>query len=149
MRRAVLLRSVQRVLGDGAGVRDAAYVWTRHRWSIPFAAMVFAGIALVAPIADIEDWPTRIVLGLAGVAVAVNASTTYRVLAETDDGIVLLKASRIRQVATGVEQKLPANTDLKPVGGTIIATDWLVGNQEYTAPRSSEQAMQRMAASRP
>ena len=146
MRRAVLLRSVQRVLGENVNVRDAAYAWSRHRWVVPFGVAVFAAIALLAPVAGIEDWPTRIVLGLAGVGVAVMATTDYWVVAETDMGIRVLKASRIRQVAVADGEAVPRGSVMEPVGGTIIAADWQVGSHRYTVPRSSEQAMERMAA---
>ncbi|MGB8359932.1 MAG: hypothetical protein WCE80_00865 [Acidimicrobiia bacterium] len=146
MRRAVLLRSVQRILGEDVTVRDAAYAWSRHRWVAPFGAAVFAAIVFLAPVADIEDWPTRIVLGLAGVGVAVMATTDYRVVAETDRGIRVLKASRIRQVAIADGEGVPQGAVMEPIGGTIIAADWQVGSHRYTVPRSSEQAMERMAA---
>lgn len=148
MRRAVLLRSVQRVLGEQVDVRDAAYVWSRHRWIVPFATVIFVVIAIAAPVAGIDNWPTRIVLGMAGVGVAFMATTNYRVVAETRSGIVVLKASRIRQVAVALEENLKRDTLLQPVGGTILATDWQVGRHIFTVPRSSEQAMERMAEGR-
>lgn len=145
MRRAVLLRSVRDALGGDVEVRDAAYMWNRHRWVVYFATMVFAGLVWLAPIAGVDDWPTRLVIGLAGLGVAVNASSNYRVVAETEQGIVILPASRIRQVATGQPKKLARNVELAPVGGTLLATDWRVGDAVYTVARSSEQAMERMA----
>lgn len=148
MRRAVLLRSVQQVLGEVVTVRDAAYVWSRHRWLVPFVTVVFAAIVLLAPVAGLQDWPTRIVLGLAGVAVGVMSTTDYRVLAETDSGMVILKASRIRQVAIELLERLASDVVLEPLGGTFLTTDWQVGDHRYTAPPSSDQAMQRMAARR-
>lgn len=148
MRRAVLLRSVQRVLGDADKVRDAAYAWNRHRWIAIYSTAVFAAIVLLAPIGGIEQWPTRIVLGLAAVGVAVMATTEYHVVAETDTSLYVLKASRIRQVAIEVDERVETDAAFEPVGGTIIATDWQVGNHVYTVPKSSEQAMQRMAVGR-
>lgn len=148
MRRAVLLRSVRGVLGEHVPVRDAAYMWNRHRWFFPYAAVVLAVLVWLAPIAGVDDWPTRIVIGLAGAAIAVNASSSYRVLAETDEGTFLLRASRIRQVATGEPERLSSNASLEPVGGTLLATDWRVGEDVYTVARSSEQAMERMAGRR-
>lgn len=148
MRRAVLLRSVQRVLGDGITVKDAAFAWSRHRWITPFGTLVFGAIVFLAPIGGIDDWPTRLVLGLAGVGVAVMATTNYRVVADTDAGMYLLKGSRIRQVAIAGGDRVDEHAELKPVGGTMIATDWKVGEHVFTVPRSSEQAMQRMAVGR-
>ena len=137
-----------RVLGDQVVVREAAYVWRRHKWMMPYAATVFAAVTLLAPIGGIEDWPTRIAIGAAAVAVAVTATTDYSVVAQVDDSIVLLKASKIRQVATGLQDYLPVDVELAPVGGTLLATDWQVGKHRYTVPRSSDQAMNRIAATR-
>lgn len=123
-------------------------MWNRHRWFMAYAMVVLAALVWLAPIAGIEDWATRIVIGLAGSAIAVNASSSYRVLADTDEGLFLLRASRIRQVAVGESEKLPSNTILEPVGGTMLATDWRVGDGVYTVARSSEQAMERMAGGR-
>lgn len=148
MRRTVLLESVEKVLGHDVDVRDAAYVWKRHRWITYYSAGVFGAIALTAPVGGIEDWPTRIVLGLAGVSVAVMATTKYSVVAETNKGLQVLKASRIRQVAIEKEHLVEFEATFAPVGGNIIATDWQVGDRVFTVPRSSEQAMQRMASGR-
>lgn len=145
MRRAILLRSIVRVLGGDVVVHDAAYMWSRHRLVVPYGAVVFVAAVLFAPIAGIDDWPTRMVIGFAIVAVAVIATSDYRVLASTDAGLTLLTASRIRQVATGLKERLASGTELAPVGGTVIAAEWQVGDRVYTVPRSSEQAMRRMA----
>jgi hypothetical protein len=148
MRRAVLLRSIQRILGEDVVIRDAAYVWSRHRWVVPYAALVFVAITLLAPVAGLEEWPSRVVLGLAGVGIAVTATTTYRVIAETGEGIVILSSSRIRQVATALESELSPEAPIEPVGGTLLAADWRLDATVYTVARSSEQAMQRMAERR-
>jgi hypothetical protein len=123
-------------------------MWKRHKWMVPYGAFVFAAVALLAPIGGIEDWPTRVAIGAAAIAVAVTATTDYSVVALTDDGLALFKASKIRQVATELREHLPGDVDLTPVGGTLLAADWQVGKHRYTVPRSSEQAMQRMVAAR-
>lgn len=148
MRRAVLFRSVQRLLGEDDVVIEAAYMWSRHRLMMPFAAVVFAAVALLAPIANIDDWPTRIVIAAAAVAVAVTASTDYSVLAQTGEGTHLFDASKIRQVATRHRARLETRESLAPVGGSGLTTDWQVGDRTYTVPRSSEQAISRIAAER-
>ena len=149
VRRAVLFRSVVRVLGTEVRVREAAYVWKRHKWMVPYAATVFAAVVLLAPIAGIEDWPARIAIGAAAVAMAVTATTDYSVVAQTADGLALFKASKIRQVATELREHLPDDVELTPVGGTLLAADWQVGQRVFTVPRGSEQAMSRMAAAGP
>ena len=85
----------------------------------PFGAAAFVGMVLVADWAGTNDWPTRIVLARQAVAVAVAATTDYKVLAQTSSGMVLLRASRIRQVATGMIELSAAGSQLVQVGGTI------------------------------
>jgi hypothetical protein len=147
MRRAFLFRSIDRVLGEGTIVYDAAYIWARHRWTLPYGGAVFVFVALVAPVVGVDDWPTRTVIGLAATAVAVTAATDYRVVAQTADGLVLLKASRIRQVAVDMVRRLPDDAELEQVGGTILAAEWNVDGLRYTVARSSEAAMNRMSLS--
>ena len=113
---------------------------------IPFSIVSFLGMLLVSEWAGWDEWSTRIVLGLAAVAVAVAASTDYKVVAHTTDGVVLLQASRIRQVAIGKLERLARDVLVRPVGGTVLAADWEVGGVVYTVPRSSEQAISRIAA---
>ena len=140
------MESVDRVLDKEGATRDAAYVWTRHRWFAWFAGMSFVAVVVLAPVGGIESWPTRIVLGLAAVAVASLATTDYRVVADTTDGMFVLRASRIRQIATAMDRRVEGNAQIEPVGGTILYTDWQVGDMVFTAPRSSQTAMERMAA---
>ncbi|NND04520.1 MAG: hypothetical protein HKN91_17225 [Acidimicrobiia bacterium] len=148
MRYAFLLNSVRKVLGDEATIHDAVYMWTRHKWVWPFGSAVFAGALLFAPVFGIDDWPTRTVIGAALAAVAIMAATEYRVLAQVDSGLTLLDASKIRQVATGLKEQLPRDVELSPAGGSMLASDWQVGQVRYTVPRSSENAMTRIVASR-
>jgi len=145
VRKAYLFRSIARLLDDGTDVVEAVYMWRRHRLMFPFGIVSFVGMVVVAELGGWDEWATRIVIGLAAVAVAVAASTDYRVLAQTSDGLFLLQASRIRQVATRLLEKLPPETTIGPVGGTILAADWEVAGWVYTVPRSSEQAISRIA----
>ncbi len=113
---------------------------------LPFGIASFLGLAMVADWVGWDDWPTRIVIGLAGAALAVAASTDYKVVALTSAGVVLLQASRIRQAATGMLERLPPDVAIEPAGGTVLAADWEVAGLVYTVPRSSEQAINRIAA---
>ena len=145
VRKAYLLRSIARFLDDGSYLVEAAYMWKRHRLMLPFAIASFAGMVIVAEGAGWDDLPTRIVIGLAGAALAVAASTDYRVVALTSTGVILLQASRIRQAATGILEELPADVSIEPAGGTVLATDWEIGGSIYTVPKSSERAINRIA----
>ena len=82
IRRAVLLASVQALIGADEHVEDAAYLWKRHRLMIPYSIAAFAVVAWAAAWAGWDDWPTRIALGAVGAAVAVMSTTEYRVLAK-------------------------------------------------------------------
>ena len=144
MRKAVLFNSIVRFLEEGEDVIAAAYIWKRHRLFVPFAAVSMAGVMWVAAWAGWEDWPTRFAFGAAGAAIAVMATTEYRVLARTSRGIVLLRASRIRQFAKEMMKRLDHRITLEPVGGTLLATDWQVDDLVYTVPKSSERAMQEI-----
>lgn len=106
------------------------------------------GLILLAPVFGIDDWPTRIVIGLGGMGVGITATTDYAVVAETGKGLFLMKASRIRQVAVAIQEKLARDGALQRVGGTVLASDWQIGSRRYTVARSSEDAMERMALRR-
>jgi hypothetical protein len=113
---------------------------------VPYGLVAFAVVAWVAATAGWDDWPTRIAFGAAGTAISVMATTDYRVLARTTDGLALFKASRIRQIAKSLDTYLEADEPVEPVGGTMLAADWQVGRYVYTVPRSSEQAMKVIAS---
>lgn len=147
MRRATLFRSIARLLDEGTELHDAAYMWSRHRWMIPYAVLAALAVFVTSEWAGFTEIPTRVALGFAAGAIAVNATTDYRVLAHTSRGLVLLKSSRIRQYAKEILERIPESTTIEAVGGTVLATDWQVGDAVYTVPKSSEQAIQRIAQS--
>ncbi len=145
MRRAVLLRSVQRLLAEGDEVIEAAFMWSRHRWMLPFAAGAFVAMLLIAELAGFEEWSSRIALGVASAAIAVTATTNYRALAKTRHGIMIFEASKIRQFAKRLIEVLPASVEITRVGGTLLATDWHIAGRTYTVPKSSERAIHHIA----
>ncbi len=124
---------------------EAAYMWRRHRLMVPFVAVSFIVTVFVAGWVGWDDWPTRIAVGLAVAAVAVAASTDYRVLALTSVGLVLLQASRIRQAATGMLERLAPDVTIERIGGTVLAADWEVAGLVYTVSRSSEESVARIS----
>lgn len=145
MRRATLLRSVARFLDAGTELRDAAFMWTRHRWMIPYAVIAAIAVYVASQWAGFTETPTRVALAFAAGAIAVNATTDYRIIARTSRGLLMLRASRVRQYAVGVLEHLPATTTIEAVGGTVFATDWQVGEVVFTVPKSSESAIHRIA----
>lgn len=139
---------MKRVLGPDDQVIEAVYLWTRHRWMLWFGAGAFMVLFATAEFAGFDDVAGQIALGFAGVAVAVTATTEYRIVALTDRGRYLLRASRIRRVATALLERLDPNTKMALVGGTVLAVDWQVGDRRYTVTKSGEAAMHRIAESR-
>ncbi|MBT8208500.1 MAG: hypothetical protein HKN07_15570 [Acidimicrobiia bacterium] len=148
MRRAVLFRSINRVLGTSEQVIEAAYVWSRHRLMVWYGTGAFVLLFAVAEFAGFDDLATKVALGAAGAAVAVTATTDYRIVAMTTEGAYVFRASRIRRVALSLVGTLDPDTTMSPVGGTVFAVDWQVGEARYTVTKSSEQAIQRIADER-
>lgn len=146
MRRSILLRSVERLLEPGEKLEDAAFMWARHRLGYAYAAGSFVALVIVAIAAGFEPWPSRVVIGIAGGALALTATTNYRVLASTTNNLVILEAGRLRQVARSVKRRLPREAAITIVRDTLITTDWLVDGVEYTVPKGYQRAMERIAA---
>ena len=113
---------------------------------VPYAGAAGTAVFLLAGGFGFGDLATRVAVGVAASAVAVNATSEYRILARTTEGLVLCRASRIRQYAVGISERLPQSTSLEPVGGTVLATDWQVGEiGTFTVPKSSERAIGAIA----
>ncbi len=146
MRKAILFRSINRALDSDERVIEAVYMWARHRWMVPYAIVAFVALFIVADLVGFAEVSAQVALGIAGAAVAVAATTEYRIVAWTERGFYLLKASRIRRFATGLIDRLPDDTEMTPVESNVIATDWEIGQRRYTLTKSNEQAMQRIAS---
>lgn len=147
MRRAVLWKSMLTIVESTGGsteeLRQAAYVWARHRLMLPFAFAAFAALVVVGYVAGFDAWAGRVGLGVAGAAVAVNATTEYRVLGLTDQRIIVASASRVRQKASHLVKVLPLDTRWERAsGGTIVSSNWRIGDATYTAPKFSEIPME-------
>ncbi len=146
MRHQILLRSVQRFLEPGERLYEAAFMWSRHHLAYPYAIAALAGMFGVATVAGFQQWPSRLAISVMGGAVAITATTMYRVLASTSSGLVLLEGGRLRQVAKRRINTLEPDAVVEIQRDTMITTDWKVGDTEYTVPKSSQRAMERIAA---
>jgi len=146
VRQKMLYRSVQRLVDSDEQVEHLVYLWSRHRLMVPYS--VFAGLVvfIVAWVAGIEQWGGRIACGLGGAAVGAAATSDYRVLVQTNASLVLMKASRFRQVATGVHTRLDSDTVIEPIGTTLVMTEWIVGERQYSVMKRFQQAMVAIAA---
>ncbi len=124
----------------------AAFMWRRHRWAEIYSLLAFAVLVLVAALAGFDTWLTRVAVGVAGGAIAGSAATDYRVLAKTSDGLVLFRASKVRQYAVELQERLDAKTSLQRVGGTMLAAEWQVGQRSFSVAKSSEGSMAAIAS---
>ena len=145
MRHALLLRSVARLLGDQDPLIDAAYMWRRHPHMIWYGAAAFVAMVVVAAGVGWDEWSSRVSLGAVAAAVAVYATTDYRILARTSNHLVLLTASKIRQVAKAVIQTYPSGSAIDLTDGNMLATSWQFDGELYTVPKSSERSMRSIA----
>ncbi len=146
MRYNVLLRSVQRLLGPGEQLYGAAFMWQRHRLGYMYSLAAFIALTGIAIVAGFEDWLNRIVIGVAGASIALTATTLYRVLAATSEGLVLIEGGRVRHVGKSILRRLGPGTTVEIKRDTLVTTDWQVDGVEYTVPKSSQQAMQQISA---
>ncbi len=145
MRYRVLLRSVQRRLDPGETVEMVAFMWRRHRLMPLYALAAFVALVGIASAVGFETWISRVAIGMAAAAIAANATTDYRALAQTSRGIVFLRASKIRQYAVEFSERLEADVTITRTGGTMLANDWIIGSQQFTVAKSSEAAMSAIA----
>ena len=145
LRRELLLRSIDRHLGDDTSVRDAVVMWTRHRWFLPYA--LGAGILLwvVAAASDVEPLASQIAIGAAGAAVGAVATTNYWILADTTTGLALLRSSRIRQRATAFGRHVADDETIEMVGSTVITSDWRIDDVIYTLTKRWEATMRLLS----
>ena len=143
-----MLRSVQRLLDPDETLLEAAILWARRPWSYLYGLAAFACLFMVAVVTGFEQWPTRMAIAVAGAAIAVTATTDYRILALTSNGLVMCRAGRVRHVARSIVDRPGRSIGIEPVGGTMITSDWRVGSIDYTVTKSSQQPMERIRAGR-
>ena len=145
MRRRFLVRSVERLLRPDEHLVDVVFMWSRHRWVMPFAGLAFVGLVAVAAAAGIAEWSVCLGVGAAGATAAAVSSTKYRILAHTTRALVLCRAGRVRQVATGVIERLPDGVTITRVGTTMVTSEWVLRDIRYTVPRNFGRAMEAAA----
>ena len=116
----------------------------RHRWFLPYSIVSALLLYVVASLA-FPDTLNRLVLTACGAAIAGIATTNYRVLAETNEGLVLLRSSRVRQFAKEFLGRFEPGIDLEMVGSTVITSDWRVDDMQYTVTKRWEAMMRQVA----
>ncbi|MFK8026394.1 MAG: hypothetical protein AB8G26_20740 [Ilumatobacter sp.] len=148
MRRRVLVSSVQRLLPTEVTLIDVVFMWRRSGAMYVWAAGAAALAVLVTTIFDYGSGTARLALALAAALAAAVVTTESRVLAHTDAGPYSFVAGRVRQVATRLIGPLPDDAELAVVGSNLVLTDWVVGTERFSVPRTFQAAMTRLAAER-
>lgn len=145
MRRALLIRSAQELVGSGGVVSNAVYMWRRHDLWLVFTIATAVAVLLVGQLFDFEAANLAALAFLLAI-LAAGASTRYFVLAKTEQTIFLMTGSPIRRVARQVVKDDLTVSHITSAGNTLLATDWTVDGQVYTVPKSCEQDMQAIIA---
>lgn len=144
LRQRILVRSVESQLHEHT-VHDAVMMWTRHRWFVPYVAVAAALLLGVATATGIESWFNRLVLAGCGMAVAGLATTNWWILADTSNGLALLRSSRIRQYAKQLERWLPDGVSIAMVASTVITSEWRIDKTVYTVTKRFEGSLRRLS----
>lgn len=151
MRQKVLYRSVRRLLREDEQIEHLVYLWSRHRWMVPYCVAAGVALFLVAWFSGIEQLGGRLAIGLGGIAVAALASSDYRVLVQSSSArgprqLTMLRASRFRQVAKGVIGQLAPDVKIAIVGTTLVMTEWMIDGRQYSVMRRFQSAMTAIAS---
>lgn len=120
-------------------------MWHRHRLMLPFVFGAAILLVIVGVAVGFDSAGSLIALGLAAAGVAAMATTEYRVLALTSNGLVLLRGSRVRQAAIERLDRLPKHSTVSLVGSQFLLTEWQVGDRTFSVPKASEGAMTRIS----
>ena len=148
MRNQVLIRSIRRLLGDDVVVHHVVSMWRRHHLAIPFCAGSFMLGFVVAALVDIQPISSQVAVGLAGLAVAAMATTDQRILVQTDDELVMLRSSRIRQYARAVVGPVPDDASIEVVSDNLVISDWMIGDQRFSMMKRAQRSMTHIATNR-
>ncbi len=111
---------------------------------VPFVVASFILLTGVAAVSGFEGFILPAGFGVAGAAIAGTATTTYTIVVLTNQNLVLLRGSRIRVVANGPLERLPANTKVSRAGGSAFISNWLIGADSYNATKSHERELSAM-----
>lgn len=111
---------------------------------VPFGSAAFVLLAVVGVFSGLEGVLLPAAVGAAGASIAVTATTTHTIVVLTDRDLVLLRGSRIRVVATGPFERLASDTPVARTGGSMIVSDWLIGDRSYSASKAHEQELTAM-----
>lgn len=138
-------RSVRRQLSQGERPEKIVFMSTRHHLWLPFVVGAFVAFLVLAIALGFDLWTSRLGLAVAAAAVASMAATEYRVLVETNRGLVLLRAGRVRRRATAVMKRLPKGETVEALASNLVTADYRLGGVTYTVAYRFRSAMDALA----
>lgn len=127
MRERVLYNSVQGFLDEDERIKHKVHMWTRHRLAIPLMLGVGLAAVAVSVVLGVDEWGSRIGIGIAAAMVAAAVTTDYRILVVTSRGLVMLRSSKFRQKAIALLDRPADGTVIEPISSNLVITDWQVG----------------------
>lgn len=146
MRQRNLLRSVQRLLDDGEQVRAASYGYARHPWTIAYALATGGAMFVLVGVLGGYSVESRVLLGAVAAAIAVAATTEYRIFASSTGGLLILRGSRFRLTATSVLKRVGEETEFVPVGGNLVTVEWRIDGVTYSVPKRADRELAKVLA---
>ncbi len=132
---------MQGFLDQGERIKHKVHMWSRHRLAIPYMLGVGLAAAALSALLGVEEWGSRIGLGIAAAMVAAAFSTEYRILVLTTSGLVMLRSSKFRQKATALVGRLGGETVIKPISSNLVITDWQVGDDRFSVMKRFQAEM--------
>ena len=76
------------------------------------------------------------------------ATTDQRILVQTDDELVMLRSSRIRQYARAVVGPVPDDASIEVVSDNLVISDWMIGDQRFSMMKRAQRSMTHIATNR-
>ena len=146
MRQRNLLRSVQRLLDDEERVKAASYGYARHRWTLAYALLAGGAMFFLVDLLGGYSVQSRVLLGAIAAAIAVAATTEYRIFASTTSGLLILKGSRFRLTATSVLKRVGEEIEFVPVGGNLVTVEWRIDGVIYSVPKRADSELAKVLA---
>lgn len=89
---------------------------------------------------------SRVLLGGIAAAIAIAATTQYRIFARTTTGLLILRGSRFRLAATSVVKRAGVETEFVPVGGNLITVEWRIDGVIYSVPKRADSELAKVLA---
>ncbi len=137
---------MQRLLDDEEQVKAASYGYARHPWTIAYALAAGGAMFFLVDLLGGYSVQSRVLLGAIAAAIAVAATTEYRIFASTTSGLLILKGSRFRLTATSVLKRVGEEIEFVPVGGNLVTVEWRIDGVIYSVPKRADSELAKVLA---